>query len=405
MPETGRQPEPIAARQMRIYLGNKPSVPVSLSALEAQARAAMQPAAWDYVMGGAGGERTSAANLAAFDHHPIVPRMQRDVAARDLSVHILGSRLPAPVILGPVGVQGIIHPEGELPAARAAAALGLPFCLSTVSSAAIEQVAAAIAGAMEPGALEKPPRWFQLYPSRSPELNASLLHRAEAAGYSAAVVTLDTRFMGWRERDLDRPFLPFLQAQGLANYFTDPVFCAALARPPKDDPAAAVQHWATLYSNPAGTWNDIRTLRSQTRLPLILKGILHPDDARQALDCGADAVIVSNHGGRQVDGAIAALDALPAVVEAAGARVPVLFDSGIRRGSDILKALALGARAVLIGRLYCLGLAVAGEAGVRDTVLNLLADFDVTMALSGHACARTLDRSAVALQTNPYISG
>ena len=387
MPEAGRQPEPIAARQMRIYLGAKPSVPVSLSALEARARAAIQPAAWDYVMGSAGGERTAAANLAAFDRYPIVPRMQRDVAVRDLSVDLLGSRLPAPVVLGPGGVLGIIHPVGELPAARAAASLELPFVLSTVASNPIEQVAAAMQAA---------PRWFQLYPSRSAELNASLLHRAEAAGYSAIVVTLDTRFLGWRERDLDRAFLPFLQAQGLANYFTDPVFRAALAKPPEDDPSAAVQHWATLYSNPAATWNDIRALRSQTGLPLILKGILHPDDARQALDCGADAVIVSNHGGRQVDGAIASLDALPAVADAVAARAPVLFDSGIRRGSDILKALALGARAVLIGRLYCLWLAIAGEAGVRDTVLNLLADFDVTLALSGHACVRTLDHSALA---------
>jgi isopentenyl diphosphate isomerase/L-lactate dehydrogenase-like FMN-dependent dehydrogenase len=252
--------------------------------------------------------------------------------------------------------------------------MGVPFILSTVSSRPIEEVAAAMGDA---------PRWFQLYPSSVPELNASLLSRAEAAGFSAAVVTLDTRMMGWRDRDLAHAFLPFLQAQGLANYFTDPVFRAALAEPPEADPAAAIRHWSGIYSNPSATWDDLRTLRSQTRLPLLLKGILHPDDARRALDYGVDGIIASNHGGRQVDGAIAALDALPGVVQALAGHVPVLFDSGIRRGADVVKALTLGARAVLIGRLYCWGLAVAGEQGVRDAVLNLIAETDLTFALSG----------------------
>jgi len=377
-----------AARQMEIYLGARPSVPVGLAALEEKAREALEPAAWDYVMGSAGGERTAAANLAAFERWPIVPRMQRDVGQRDLSIELWGARLPAPLLLGPVGVQGILHPEGELAAARAAAALGVPFVLSTVSSRPMEEVAAAAPAG---------PRWFQLYPSRDAELNASLLGRAEAAGYGAAAVTLDTRLMGWRDRDLERAYLPFLRAEGLANYFTDPVFRAALAEPPERDPAAAVRHWAGLYSNPAATWEQIRGLRALTRLPLVVKGVLHPDDARRALDCGADGVIVSNHGGRQVDGAVAALEALPAVAEAVAGRAAVLFDSGIRRGADILKALALGAAAVLIGRLYCLGLAAAGEAGVRDTVLNLLADFDVTMALSGYSRCGELDRGALDL--------
>jgi isopentenyl diphosphate isomerase/L-lactate dehydrogenase-like FMN-dependent dehydrogenase len=373
-----------AARQMELYQGARLAVPVGLAALEQKARQALDPAAWDYVMGGAGGERTAAANLAAFDRYPIVPRMQRDVGTRDLSVDLFGARLPAPVILGPVGVQSILHAEGELPAARAAASIGVPFVLSTVSSRPMEQVA-------EAGG----PRWFQLYPSRVAELNASLLRRAQAAGYSAVVVTLDTRLMGWRDRDLERHYLPFLRAEGLANYFTDPVFRSALDASPESDPVAAVRHWAGLYSDPGATWDHIHELRAATPLPLLVKGVLHPDDARCAVDCGADGVIVSNHGGRQVDGAIAALDALPAVANALAGSVPVLFDSGIRRGADILKALALGAAAVLIGRLYCLGLAAAGEAGVRDAVLNLLADLDVTMALAGHnRCAR-LDRSAL----------
>lgn len=373
-----------AARQMEIYTGARPSVPISLAALEQKARESLDPAAFDYVMGSAGGERTAAANLAAFDRYPIVPRMQRDASTRDPSVDLLGAHLPAPVILGPVGVQGILHPEGELPAARAAASIGIPFTLSTVSSRSIEEVAA-VGG----------PRWFQLYPSRDAELNASFLRRAEAAGYSAAVVTLDTRFMGWRDRDLERGFLPFLRAEGLANYFTDPVFRAALAVPPERDPVAAIRHWGGLYSDPSATWDQLRDLRGMTRLPLLVKGVLHPDDARCALDCGADGVIVSNHGGRQVDGAIAALDALPAVVDAVKDRAPVLFDSGIRRGSDILKALALGAAAVLLGRLYCLGLAAGGEPGVRDTVLNLIADFDVTMALCGYTRCGQLNRDSL----------
>jgi isopentenyl diphosphate isomerase/L-lactate dehydrogenase-like FMN-dependent dehydrogenase len=362
------------ARQFAIYTGMKPSVPIAVADLERKAREILPEPAFDYVAGGAGGERTMATNLEAFSRYPIVPRMLRDVAARDLSVDLFGTRIPAPILFAPVGVQSIIHAEGELAAARAAASLGLPFVLSTVSSRPLEEVATAMGNG---------PRWFQLYPSCLPDLNASFLSRAEAAGYSAAVITLDTRMLGWRERDLGHPFLPFLQAQGLANYFTDPVFRSALAAPPEADPAAAVRYWSTVFSHPAATWEDLRTLREQTHLPLLLKGILHPGDARRALDYGIDGIIVSNHGGRQVDGAIAALDALPEIAEALAGRVPVLFDSGIRRGADVVKALTLGAAAVLIGRLYCWGLAVAGEQGVRDTVLNLIAETDLTFALSG----------------------
>jgi isopentenyl diphosphate isomerase/L-lactate dehydrogenase-like FMN-dependent dehydrogenase len=361
-------------RQLEIYTGAKPAIPVSVAALEQKAREILPAPAFDYVAGGAGGERTMQANLEAFSRYPIVPRMLRDVAARDLSVDLYGARIPVPILLAPVGVQSIIHAEGELPAARAAASLRVPFTVSTVSSRTIEEIA---------GAMGNAPRWFQLYPARLPDLNASFLRRAWAAGYSAVVVTLDTRMLGWRERDLGHAFLPFLQAQGLANYFTDPVFRGALAAAPEADPAAAVHYWSSIYSDPAATWDSLRTIRDQTRLPLLVKGILHPEDARCALDCGVDGVIVSNHGGRQVDGAIAALDALPGVVQAVAGRVPLLFDSGIRGGADVVKALALGARAVLIGRLYCWALAVAGEAGVRDAVLNLIAETDLTFALAG----------------------
>jgi L-lactate dehydrogenase (cytochrome) len=261
--------------------------------------------------------------------------------------------------------------------------------VSTVSSRPIEEVAQAVAGA---------PRWFQLYWGKDHELTASLLQRAEKSGYSALVITLDTAMLGWRERDLQHPYLPFLLGDGLANYFTDPVFCSRLPQPPSADLAAAIRLWGTLFSNTALTWTDLNWLRRQTKLPIVLKGILHPDDARLALDHGADAIIVSNHGGRQVDGAIAALDALPAVAAAIQQKIPILFDGGIRYGADAIKALALGARAVLLARLYVWGLAIAGEQGVRDVVQNFLADLDLTMGLSGLRSVRELDASILTLE-------
>jgi lactate 2-monooxygenase len=375
-------------RQIEIYLGGlagrKALLPVAIEKLEQRAREALTPEAWDYVAGGAGGEDTMRANRDAFRRWRIVPRMLRDVAQRDLSLQLFGQALPAPVLLGPVGVQEIIHPDAELAVARAAASLNLPFVLSTVSSKSIEDVATAAGNAT---------RWFQLYPSKDPELTASMVKRAEQAGYSAIVVTLDTTMMGWRERDLDYPFLPFLKSQGLSNYVTDPVFRARLHSAPEESPAAVVQQWVALYSNPGFTWEELYAVRRQTRLPLLLKGILHPEDARIARKWDVDGIIVSNHGGRQVDGAIATLDALPGIVSAVEGSIPVLFDGGIRRGADALKALALGARAVLLARPYLWGLAVAGEQGVREVLLNFLADLDLTLGLSGAASCRELDAS------------
>jgi isopentenyl diphosphate isomerase/L-lactate dehydrogenase-like FMN-dependent dehydrogenase len=375
-------------RQFEIYqlglAGKKLSVPIPLSQLEKKAAEVLPPQSYDYVAGSASGERTAAANLAAFDCWRIVPRMLRDVSQRDLTVELFGQTLPAPVLLGPIGVQNIIHPEGEVAVGRAAASLGIPFVVSTVSSRPIEEVAHAMAAA---------PRWFQLYWGKDHELTASLLQRAEKSGYTALVVTLDTTMLGWRERDLQHPYLPFLLGHGLANYFTDPVFCSRLPQPAAADPTAAIRLWATLFSNTALTWSDLAWLRQQTKLPILLKGILHPDDARLALGHGVDAIIVSNHGGRQVDGAIAALDALPVVAAAIEEKIPILFDSGIRYGADAIKALALGARAVLLGRLYVWGLAIAGEQGVRDVVQNFLADLDLTMGLSGFRSVEDLDAS------------
>jgi isopentenyl diphosphate isomerase/L-lactate dehydrogenase-like FMN-dependent dehydrogenase len=375
-------------RQFEIYqlglAGKKLSIPIPISELEKKAAEVLTPESYDYVAGSASGERTARANLAAFDRWRIVPRMLRDVSERDLSIELFGQRLPAPVLLGPVGVQNIIHPDAELASARSTASIGIPFVLSTVSSRPMEEVGQTMGSA---------PRWFQLYWGKDHELTTSLLQRAEKAGYTALVVTLDTGMLGWRERDLRHPYLPFLLGHGLANYFTDPIFCSRLKQPPNADLAAAIRLWATLFSNTALTWNDLAWLRNQTRLPIVLKGILHADDARLALDHGANGIIVSNHGGRQVDGAIAALDALPGVASVVQQKIPMLFDSGIRHGSDAIKALALGAQAVLLGRLYVWGLAIAGEQGVRDVVQNFLADFDLTMGLAGFRSVNELNSS------------
>jgi lactate 2-monooxygenase len=376
---------PGLARELEIYqLGaaeKKLSIPAALAGLEQKAREVMEPRAYDYVAGGAGGENTMRANLEAFYRWRIVPRMLRDVSVTNISTELLGAKLPAPILLGPVGVQGIVHAEAELATGRAAAKLGLPFVLSTVSSQSIEKVAQAMGAGL---------RWFQLYWGKNPELTASMLQRAEKAGYTALVVTLDTSMLGWRERDLEHGYLPFFSGEGLSNYFGDPVFRALLRETPENDPVEAARTWASIFTNSTLTWKDLGFLRQGTKLPILLKGILHADDAARAVDCGVDGVIVSNHGGRQVDGGVAALDALPEVMKAAGGKIPVLFDSGIRRGADVMKALALGARVVLVARLYIWGLAVAGEAGVRDAMLNLLADFELTMALSGFTSLREL---------------
>jgi len=367
---------PLGNYQFEIYqqpAGKVSTVPFNSDELEQFAREKLSPGAFGYVAGGASSEDTMRANLAAFTQHRIVPRFLRDCAQRDWRINLLGTEMPAPVLLAPIGVLSIVHPEAEIAVARAAAELGLTMVLSTVSSRSLEEIASSPPDA---------PRWFQLYWPRHRDFAASLVRRAEAAGYRALVVTLDTYMLGWRPRDLTLSYLPFLRGEGMANYLSDPVFCSGLAKPPREDMPAAIRHWVQSFSNPSVTWDDLKFLREHTKLPIVLKGILHPDDARRAADCGMDGVIVSNHGGRQVDGAIAALDALPSVVAATG-ELPVLFDSGIRTGADIAKALALGARAVLIGRPYAYGLAIAGEHGVRDVLRALLAEFDLTLALSG----------------------
>jgi lactate 2-monooxygenase len=366
--------------------GERPDVPIATADLEQRAREVLSREAFGYVAGGAGSEATMRANRRAFERWEIVPRMLRDVAVRDLGGSLLGTALPAPVLLAPIGVQSIVHPEAELAVGRAATAIGLPAILSTAASHSIEEVAAAMGGGS---------RWYQLYWPKQRELAASFVARAGEAGYAAIVLTLDTWMLGWRPRDLQNAYLPFLKGEGVANYFSDPVFRAALARPPEEDPGPAIGLWAQQFSNPSVTWADLAWLRGQTELPIVLKGILHEDDARRALDSGVDGLIVSNHGGRQVDGAVAALDALPGVREAVGDDFPVLFDSGIRTGADVFKALALGADAVCLGRPFAWGLALGGQEGVEAVLRCLLSELDLTLALSGYTTIAEVDRAAL----------
>jgi lactate 2-monooxygenase len=366
--------------------GERPRMPVSAAELEQRARETLSAEAFGYVAGGAGSETTMRANLRAFESWEIVPRMLRDVSSRDLTSTLLGASMPAPLLLAPVGVQSIVHPDAELAVGRAAAALGLTAILSTAASNTIEDVAEAMGQAS---------RWYQLYWPKDRELAASFVARAQRAGYGAIVVTLDTWMLGWRPRDLQNAYLPFLKGEGIANYLSDPVFRAALERSPEEDPGAAIGHWAYQFSNPTVTWADLAWLREQTALPIVLKGILHEDDARRALDAGADALVVSNHGGRQVDGAIGALDALPGVREAVGREFPLLFDSGIRTGADVLKALALGADACCLGRPFVWGLALDGQAGVEHVLRWLLGELDLSLALSGYTSVEQLDGSAL----------
>jgi lactate 2-monooxygenase len=376
---------PFSGYQAEIFLrgmaGETPEHPISLAELERRVAESADPRAAAYVLGGAGSEQTMRSNLEAFRRWRLVPRMLRDVSDRDLSVTVAATRMPAPVALAPIGVQSIIHPDGELAVARAASAVGLTMTASTVSAFTLEEIAAA----------GPAPKWFQLYWPRDHELMESLVGRAERAGYEAIVLTVDTFLPGWKPRDLEGAWQPFLEGVGIANYTSDPVFRARLAASPEDDPQAAIGEFVGQFSNPSLRWDDLNHLRSATELPIFVKGILHADDAREARERGIDGIVVSNHGGRQVDGAIASLDALPAIVDAAGDELVVLLDSGVRSGSDVAKAVALGAVAVLLGRPYMWGLAIGGEQGVLGVLRSVLAELDLTLGLTGHTRPDELD--------------
>ncbi len=416
-PEVGR------AAQSAIYgagtYGRRPRVPTNAQALEEAARRSMSRRDFAYVAGSAGGEATARANLAAFDRWRVVPRVLVDTTERDLGVGLLGRRYASPLLVAPIGVLTAAHPEADLAVARGAREHGVVPVLSTQASVPMERVAEELDGSGH---------WYQLYWSRDDDLVASLVRRAEACGSEALVVTLDTAYLGWRPRDLDLGHLPFTRGEGIAQYTSDPVFQRLVAervaagRATEDgaddepaprptpaavrslvslsrnhpggtrrnlaspEPRAAVETFLDVFSKPSLTWDDLPRLRGLTTLPIVLKGVLHPDDARRAVAEGVDGVYVSNHGGRQVDRSVAALDALPGVVEAvrgAGSAMPVVFDSGVRSGADVFVALALGADAVAIGRPHVYGLALDGADGVSAVLRNILAELDLTMALTG----------------------
>ncbi|MYR07219.1 lactate 2-monooxygenase [Gordonia sp. SID5947] len=416
-------------RQNEIYTqgihGRRPRVPTDHAELERQARRAMSERAWAYIAGGAGEGSTMTANRAALDRWAIVPRVLRDVSSRTTGIELFGQHLPAPVLFSPVGAGALAARDADVHIGHAAAELGVPYIFSNQGSAPMETVAAEM-DRVRPGA----PRWFQLYWSTDDELVDSLLARAEKMGAAAVAVTLDTTMLGWRPQDLNLGSLPFARGEGIDQYTSDPRFTEIVAervrsamggqRPEislgaiktlfsiarnapgrmrdnlrRPEPRVAVQTFLDIYSRPSLNWDDIEGLRDRTSLPIVLKGVLHPDDARRAVDAGVDGIIVSNHGGRQVDGAIGSIDALAAIAPAVDGRIKVLVDSGIHTGADVFKALALGADAACIGRPHMYGLALAGADGARDVVANIIAELDLTLGLAGHTSVADVNPTAL----------
>lgn len=401
-------------RQRSIYgnglSGRRPVIPFHAHALRERAREKMSEKAWAYIDGGAGNEDSIAANAAAFSKVAIIPRMMRPNETADFSTSLLGMKLPFPLLLAPIGALDLICRGADRMVARACGDTGIPFIFSNQAGTPMEACAEEMGDT---------PRWFQLYWSKSDDLVLSFVRRAEACGCRAIVLTVDTTLLGWRTRDLALAYLPFLRGIGIAQYTSDPVFRELLHQkkfPPAADaprpaitpatianllrqkshypgglwknlfskePLEAVRLFVNIYSNPALSWEKVIWLRQQTPLPILIKGILCAEDATQAAACGANGIIISNHGGRQVDGAIPTLDALPAIRKALPRPFPVILDSGIRSGSDMLKALALGADAVLLGRPYAYGLGIKRQEGVKEVIMNLLNDFELTARLAG----------------------
>ena len=398
-------------RQSEIFLGNlrgkEREIPVSFDKLKEAASKKMSAEAFAYVAGSAGEESTKTENRRGFKKWQIIPRMLRDVSSVNTNITLFGNSYPCPFLLAPIGVLEMAHQDADLAVAKAATEEGVPFIFSSQASVSMEKCSQV---------MDQSPRWFQLYWSTNNDLVKSFVERAEQCGCDAIVLTLDTTKLGWRPRDLDLDYLPFLRGMGIAQYTSDPVFQQMMKTPvaesdesPKltlnsvkaliqmaknypggfwsnllsDKPRKAVKTFIESYSRPSLTWENLSFLRSLTDLPIILKGILHPEDARKSVETGMDGIIVSNHGGRQVDGAISSIDALPSIIDEVKNKIPVLLDSGIRTGSDIFKALALGAEAVLLGRPYVYALSVAGQQGVREVIQNYRADFELNMSLSG----------------------
>jgi lactate 2-monooxygenase len=379
--------ESISGRRWRELLEREHAHwPVAIEEWERAAYETLAPGPRGYVFGGAGAGATRDANVEAFGRWRLIPRMLATPSVRDLSITLLGREFPTPMLLAPVGVLTAAHADGDIGAAAAAADLGMSYIVSTAGSEPMEAVTAAVPGVSA---------WYQLYWINNRELTASFVQRAAAAGYSALVLTVDTPMLGWREHDLANRYSPFSHGHGIGQFISDPIFRKLLDFDPDKDPGRAGREMMKLFANPGLTWSDLTWLRELTDLPILLKGILHSDDAQHAMQAGVDGLIVSNHGGRQVDGSISALDALVPIRATVGPAFPLLLDGGVRRGSDVIKAVALGANAVLVGRPYVYGLAVAGRRGVHEVLSNLLAETDSVLALCGYASLNEIDRNAV----------
>jgi len=367
-----------------------PAVTTNPNQLEEQAKAKMSTKGFDYIKGGAGESATMDSNRLAFRQWNIVPRVLKPTSPRDLSTTLFGQKYSTPVIMGPVGVQSLFHEDKEIGTANACAALRVPFTLSTSASTGIEE----LVEKADPG-----PKWFQLYWPVDEEITASILKRAKANGYTTLLVTLDTWTLAWRPNDLDSANVPFIIGEGNEVGFQDPVFRKKFAEQtdgdtPEDNKIGASLYW-TSQSFPGVTrsWDDLKILLKYWDGPIVLKGILSVEDARLAVEHGVDGIVVSNHGGRQIDGSVATIEVLPEIVDAVGNRTTVLFDSGVRTGADIVKALALGAKGVLVGRPVAYGLGINGREGAEAVLAGLLADLDLTMGFAGAKSIADLQRS------------
>jgi lactate 2-monooxygenase len=352
--------------------------PICFADLEKAVAEKIEAGPFGYIRSGAGGEQTLRNNRAAFEKYSIVPRFLKDVSNVQTSINLFGKTYPTPLLFAPVGMNGMVHDEGELAVVRTAEHLNMPYIQSTVSTYALEEVAQAAPSAT---------KWFQLYWSTNEEIAFSIVARAEAAGFEAIVLTVDTVMLGWREEDVRNQFSPLKLGYARGNYMNDPVFTATL---PDDSFESYVQGVLQNVFHPTLNWAHVRELKKRTNLPILLKGILHLEDAKLAIDNGIDGIIVSNHGGRQLDGVIGSLDALPAIAKVVNGQIPIILDSGVYRGMDALKALALGADAVAIGRPFVYGLALEGQQGVEKVMTNLYDELKVSIALAGATSVKGL---------------
>lgn len=381
--------------------GQRPTMSVDSRDWEKQAKERLAADSYGYLAGSAGEFQTAENNRAAFRKWNIMPRMLQGNTYRDLSVELFGKKYPGPLLMAPIGVNKIFHPHGEEGVVHACAETGVPYIMSTASSTSIEDVAAASDG----------PKWFQLYwpMEKDNDITASMLHRAQDSGFEVLVVTLDLWALSWRPMDLNNAYVPFWQGIGDQIGFTDPVFKkkyqdANDGKWLEDDLKAVSIAWENVvFSGAAHKWEDLKFLKEHWKGPIVLKGIQTVEDAQEAVKFGMDGIIVDNHGGRQYDGAIGSLDVLPEIVDAVGQKLTVLFGSGIRTGADAMKALALGAKACLLGRPVIYGLSVDGEEGAKHVLKSVLADLDMNVGLTGYTNLSDLQRGILRRESGGII--